>query len=99
MRLIDADAAIDAVLELNVEHRVSWVDAVIDMLDEMPTEQLKKGRWEEPALENVKAAGVEEVQSARCSACGLYHTTPYLYHFKYYNFCPHCGADMRKDTQ
>lgn len=57
-RLIDADAAIDAVLELNAENRVSWLDAVIDMLDEMPTAHPKKGKWiscEERLPEPMKA--------------------------------------------
>ena len=31
--------AIDAILDLNVEHRVSWKDAVIDTLDELPSAQ------------------------------------------------------------
>ena len=37
MRLIDVDAAIDAVLSMTVEHRVSWKDVVIDLLDDLPT--------------------------------------------------------------
>lgn len=39
---------------------------------------------------------IEEWQSAKCSVCGKYHTTPYLYYFDDYNYCPNCGADMRK---
>jgi predicted RNA-binding Zn-ribbon protein involved in translation (DUF1610 family) len=34
---------------------------------------------------------IEEWQSARCSACGKYHTTPYMYYFNEYKFCPNCG--------
>lgn len=30
---------------------------------------------------------VDELQSARCSACGKYHTTPYSYYFNEYNYC------------
>lgn len=37
---------------------------------------------------------IEEWQSARCSACGKYHTTPYMYYFDDYKYCPNCGADM-----
>ena len=35
-----------------------------------------------------------EMQSARCSCCGLHHTTPYMYYFKGYEYCPNCGAKM-----
>ena len=35
--LISRQAAIDAVLDMNAEHRVSWVDAVIDVIDELPS--------------------------------------------------------------
>lgn len=64
------------------------------MLESLPTAQPKKGKWKEQAIENVKAAGIEEVQVAKCSACGLYHTTPYMYYFSNYKFCPNCGAKM-----
>lgn len=39
MSLIDRQAAIEAVLDLDAEHRVSWQDAVIDMLDGLPSAQ------------------------------------------------------------
>lgn len=37
---------------------------------------------------------IEEWQSARCSVCGKYHTTPYMYYFDNFNYCPNCGARM-----
>ena len=42
---------------------------------------------------------VDEWQSARCSVCGKYHTTPYMYYFDNFNFCPNCGADMRGEEE
>ena len=63
-----------------------------------------KGEWVEKDVtslddelddENV----IDEWQSAKCSICGRYHTTPYLYCFNNYNYCPHCGADMRGEKQ
>lgn len=39
---------------------------------------------------------IEEWQSARCSNCGKYHTTPYMYYFENYKFCPNCGIPMSK---
>lgn len=40
---------------------------------------------------------VDEVQTARCSKCSRYHVTPYLYNFKHYNYCPHCGEPMESN--
>ena len=39
--VISRQAAIDALLNLDVTHRVSWRDAVIDMIDAMPSTQLE----------------------------------------------------------
>ena len=41
---------------------------------------------------------IEQWQSARCSVCGKYHTTPYVYYFDNFNYCPNCGADMRGEN-
>lgn len=54
----------------------------------------KQGKWEEEMFDDL---AIERWQSARCSVCGLYHTTPYMYYFSNYNYCPNCGADMRKE--
>ena len=40
---------------------------------------------------------IEEWQSARCAACGKYYTTPYMYYFYEYAYCPSCGASMTED--
>ncbi len=36
---ISRQAAIDAVLDMKAENRVSWKDAVIDIIDELPSTQ------------------------------------------------------------
>lgn len=41
-------------------------------------------------------AHIDRWQSAKCSNCGTYHTTPYMYYFKKFKFCPNCGAAMRE---
>ena len=58
----------------------------------------REGKWTEKSVffaseENVT---IDAWQSAKCSVCGRYHTTPYMYFFDNYNFCPICGADMRQ---
>lgn len=58
----------------------------------------KRGKWEEKNIvykDDRDFNAIEAWQSARCSKCGRYHTTPYMYSFDNYNFCPNCGADMR----
>ena len=50
------------------------------------------GKWEDKEVIHKKC--IEEWQSARCSACGKYHTTPYMYYFDDFKFCPNCGAKM-----
>lgn len=52
-----------------------------------------RGEWKELKVDCMVNC-IDEWQSARCSACGKYHTTPYLYYFKSYNYCPNCGAKM-----
>lgn len=56
------------------------------------------GKWEEKeTFHNTDDEPIiEEWQSAMCSVCHKYHTTPYMYYFNNYNFCPNCGADMRE---
>lgn len=56
-----------------------------------------KGTWEEKETFCVADDDpiISQWQSARCSECGKYHTTPYMYHFNDYNYCPNCGAKMK----
>lgn len=77
------------------------VDAIKHLIDikTIPTADVVEvlhGKWEE--CEIVQEDGdykiIEEWQSARCSVCGKYHTTPYMYHFDHFNYCPNCGARM-----
>lgn len=55
------------------------------------------GKWEEKETFNNAYDNpiIEEWQSARCSVCHKYHTTPYMYYFNNYNFCPNCGSRMK----
>lgn len=56
---------------------------------------LQTGEWLEKEVYSEKV--IDEWQSAKCSKCERYHTTPYMYSFKEYEFCPHCGARMKED--
>lgn len=56
-----------------------------------------QGEWEDKEVFNDTDDDhiIEEWQSARCSVCGKYHTTPYMYYFDNFSFCPNCGAKMK----
>ena len=56
-----------------------------------------QGEWEEKTTFHNEDDNpiIKEWQSAKCSVCGKYHTTPYLYYFDDFNFCPNCGARMK----
>lgn len=57
---------------------------------------LSDAKWEEKSVINIEDEpnAITEWQSARCSNCNLYHTTPYSYYFDNYKYCPNCGARM-----
>lgn len=89
MRLIDANAI--QYTDLNGDHPESKVRVYVvfkENIDRMPTVDavpVRHGRW-------IMAEG-ELAFWDECSECGkkILHRTPY------YDFCPNCGANMRKD--
>ena len=60
-----------------------------------PDEVRGVGKWEQKEIFGVEETTIEQMQSACCSVCGKYHTTPYSYYFSKYNYCPNCGARMK----
>lgn len=89
---IEGDTAKDAICETVVEA----MEMVKNMETIKPEPERKTGKWiERDVIYKPEASKtIEEWQSAKCSVCGKYHTTPFLYYFENYNFCPHCGARM-----
>lgn len=47
--------------------------------------------WQEKEVYNISDTVISEVQSARCPHCKKILTTPYLYYFDEFPFCPSCG--------
>lgn len=84
MRLIDADELKECLHWCEV-CRLSIKEICDDYIDTAPTvEERPQGKW------TTKRCSLE----ITCSVCNK----GYFYHPKnhfYYNFCPHCGADMR----
>lgn len=89
-RHIDADAVMRLIPMEELVARMAIANApTADVVER------KVGKWtERKVIEDGKA--IEEWQSARCSVCGKIHTTPYLYYFNDFAYCPICGAEMSK---
>lgn len=93
MRLIDADKIPWTDLNDNPNSNIKVLVTFAEKVNRMPTiEERKTGKWQERKVLSEKV--IDEWQSARCSVCGRYHTTPYMYYFDDYSYCPNCGARM-----
>jgi predicted RNA-binding Zn-ribbon protein involved in translation (DUF1610 family) len=99
MRLIDADAAIDAFKELTAngtnKGMVFGEDAVhrIEILPSVQPEH-KTGRWIPDNTDYYRTKFI-------CSACGESEEVPTM-GFGYapmWGYCPNCGADMRGEQE
>ena len=98
-RLIDADALREQLvwcMEQAGRFDTYW-DDVIERLDSIPTADavpVVHGRWTEQHVDYASDCAIDEIQTLKCSVCGLYHTTPYMYYVTHYKYCPNCGAKM-----
>ena len=105
--LISRKAVFDALIEKGQSSKryklgENWelnLPEIIDAINAIPSAEpeRKTGEWTEKEVFTSGKGKIREWQSAKCSVCGKYHTTPYLYYFGDYNFCPMCGAEMRGD--
>ena len=75
------------------------IRAVLDKVEEIIRQyevpeytDREKGEWTDREI--VRNHPIDEWQSARCGKCGKYHTTPYMYYYTEYAYCPDCGASM-----
>lgn len=58
---------------------------IIGVLEELPTTEPKRGKWEHHI-------GIGNVALMKCGECGF--TYPELLGMMLFNFCPNCGARM-----
>ena len=89
----DYDCYDDKQRKCSAEHRqlAEWLKELKEF------KEFKSGKWKEKEVfVEGEAKAIEEWQSAKCSVCGRYHTTPYLYYFNNYAYCPNCGAKMEE---
>ena len=56
------------------------------------------GEWLDVERFDADEVIIDEWQSMRCSKCDKYLTTPYMYFFNYFQYCPSCGAKMKGRT-
>lgn len=99
MRMIDADALIDALDSFILDETTDvHGDTVREILERLPTiEERKTGKWisdmdDEPVV--IKDGC--PYKSCHCSECGEWLGASDEYAVKG-NFCPNCGADMRRN--
>ena len=109
MRMIDADALKDVIQQhdyplsdkLNSIGNGMFTPGIFQAIDQMPAVSIDDvrsvGKWEQKEVFSLAETTIEQMQSARCSSCGKYHTTPFSYYFSKYNYCPNCGARMKGD--
>lgn len=50
--------------------------------------------WLEKEVYSVEESGVEELQSCRCPHCRKILTTPHMYYFTDFPYCPSCGKKV-----
>lgn len=103
--LISREEAINALVEKgqsSKRYKIGdfWelnLSEIKEALDAIPfAEPEQKGEWlDRHAYDNADYA-IDEWQTAQCSVCGKYHTTPYMYNFTVYKYCPNCGSKMTR---
>ena len=93
-RYIDADKLYED-MQWSIQH--DMYDKPFDYLEEIdcqPTADVRenvRGHWELKTCDLYGLADKVTAWANYCSVCGYHYGTPY-------NFCPHCGADMRGDN-
>ena len=87
MRLIDADALIEALDSFILDETTDvHGDTVREILERQPTiEERKKGKW-------IKGIGENGVTTSLFCSCCYYENT----HWDDWNYCPNCGARMER---
>lgn len=84
MRLIDADALVEAMLEARREE-TDTVLKLIRFIEKQPTIEPKRGRW-------IKLDMRRGMEQYKCSVCGGATYVPEVMGQPVYNYCPNCGA-------
>ena len=55
-----------------------------------------EAEWEQIQVFEVVGTTIDRLQSTYCPVCHRYLTTPYVYSYNHYEYCPNCGTKMNK---
>lgn len=58
--------------------------------------QPKEAEWEQIQVFEISITTIDRLQSTYCPVCHRYHTTPYVYSYNHYDYCPNCGTKMNQ---
>lgn len=90
---------VDQVWETGGYRNCTTIAVPVEKIEEIPSAdvvEVRHGKWEVGLCYNHYLKGALE---SKCSICGSWN----LFDFNGYNcesnFCPNCGADMRKDGE
>ena len=72
------------------DEQVRVIKTCINLVDELEDDS---SYWENIWVNTEDP--IEMWQIAKCHKCGKHTMRAYKYSFSLYDFCPHCGADMR----
>ena len=96
-RYIDADALMKKLNEDLIGQTIVQRYNIDGFIEAFPTADVLErnvGKW---SYHSNPAFGIN-AEDAYCSCCN-YHIDTTMVDFDDYNFCPNCGADMRKETE
>jgi len=103
MRLIDAEKLIHELSKSKVlmivddESNYNYIrqSDVFKIVNSIPpisaTEERKKGKWRE-------IQRYSPTDKAAINECSLCHDTVWMYDVRRWNYCPHCGAEMKGEN-
>lgn len=83
--LIKRGNAVDVLADYFPENRDKWREHFADILNRVPDEKQKRGKWVRDSEANLRAPGLVRYY---CTNCFCYNDTRS-------NYCPNCGASMR----
>ena len=98
--LIDRKIAVQGVRELfSLGDCFCDEPSIVGMLNGLKSAEPEQteGIWTECEVFDNADYEIPQWQSARCSNCGKYHTTPYQYYFDKFPYCPFCGEKMESN--
>lgn len=82
-----------------MDNDTDYYDATyhLEQIKEKTEQESKIGHWIDASVFDINDTTIEQLQSCTCSNCKKILTTPYMYYFDVYNYCPYCGKKMESE--